>query len=302
MRMREQQINPHLFPLAPIDCSNHIMKQQRGSVFPLFNTKVACFATTHGRQTRPKFPMKHRVAKLFACECEAHEDAKLGPSAATDSAGHNAKFEVSFDCRSVCPTDSQQVSSQSQRVRKKLSSCTTIVVRIKVEQSTHTALDRRNNLHAEVWRTLTCSVTSVALHLRDERYRERRHIDQRARHREHGNVSSACALFSIQVCPHHCAATSMIILCGPSTSQHSVIRISSLRNIKCTLREVHRSDTAAKETTEKSKQYRTKLTTRVCRNFAVYHHGKHRIDAAPNHISKNWCGRINSYCFRIARG
>ena len=302
MRMREQQINPHLFPLAPIDCSNHMMKQQRGSVFPLFNTKVACFATTHGRHARPKFTMNHRIAKFFTCECEAHEDAKLGPAAATHSAGHNAKFEVSFDCRSVCPTDSQQVSSQSQRVRKKLSSCTTIVVRIKVEKSTRTPLDRRNNLHAEVWRTLTCSVTSVALHLRDERYRERRHIDQRARHREHGNVTSPCARFSIQVCPHHCAATSMIIQCGPSTSLDSVIRISSLRNIKCTLREVHRSDTAAEETTEKSKQYRTKLTTRMCRNFAVYHHGKHRIDAAPNHISNNWCGRIKSYCFRIARG
>ena len=107
MRMREQQINPHLFPLAPIDCSNHIMKQQRGSVFPLFNTKVACFATTHGRHARPKFTMNHRIAKFFTCECEAHEDAKLGPAAATHSAGHNAKFEVSLDCRSVCPTDSQ---------------------------------------------------------------------------------------------------------------------------------------------------------------------------------------------------
>ena len=252
MRMREQQINPHLFPLAPIHCSNHIMKQQRGSVFPLFNTKVACFATTHGRQTRPKFILKHRMGTPFTCEREAHEDAKFRPSTATHSAGHNAKFEVSFDCRSVCPTDSQQLSSQSRRVRKKLSSCTTIVVRIKVEQSTHTALDRRSNLHAEVWRTLTRSVTSVALHLRDERDRERRHIGQRARHREHGNVTSPCALFSIQVCPHHCAATSMIIQCGPSTSLDSVIRISSLRNIKCTLREVHRSDTAAKETTEKS--------------------------------------------------
>ena len=302
MRMREQQINPHLFPLAPIDCSNHLMKQQRGSVFPLFNTKVARFATTHGRHARPKFTMNHRIAKFFTCECEAHEDAKLGPAAATHSAGHNAKFEVSFDCRSVCPTDSQQVSSQSQRVRKKLSSCTTIVVRIKVEKSTRTPLDRRNNLHAEVWRTLTCSVTSVALHLRDERDRQRRHIDQRARHPEHGNVTSPCALFSIEVCPHRCAATSRKIQCGPKTSLDSVIRISSLRNIKCTLREVHRSDTAAKETTEKSKQYRTKLTTRMCRNFAVYHHGKHRIDAAPNHISNNWCGRIKSYCFRIARG
>ena len=181
--------------------------------------------------------MNHRIAKFFTCECEAHEDAKLGPSASTHSAGHNAKFEVSFGCRSACPTDSQQVSSQSQSVRKKLSSCTTIVVRIKVEQSTHTALERRNNLHAEVWRTLTGSVTNVALHLRDERDRERRHIDQRARHREHGNVTSPCALFSVQVCPHHCAATSMIIQCGPSTSLDSVIRISSLRNIKCTLRE-----------------------------------------------------------------
>ena len=212
MRMREQQINPHLFPLAPTDCSNHIMKQQRGSVFPLFNTKVACFATTHGRQTRPKFIMKQRKATPFTCEREAHEDAKFGPSTATHSAGHNAKFELSFDCRSVCPTDSQQVSSKSHRVRKKLSSCTTIVVRIKVEQSTHTALDRRSNLHAEVWRTLTCSVTSVALHLRDERDRKRRHIDQRARHREHGNLTSPCAHFSIQVCPHHSAATLLIHL------------------------------------------------------------------------------------------
>ena len=212
MRMREQQINPHLFPLAPIDCSNHTMKQQRGSVFPLFNTKVACFATTHGRHARPKFPMKHRVAKLFACEREAHEDAKLGPSAAAHSASRNAKFEVSFDYRSVSPTDSQKVSSESQRVRKKLISCTIIVVRIKVELSPHTALDRRSNLHAEVWRTLTCSVTSVALHLRDERDRKRRHIDQRARHREYGNLTSPCAHFSIQVCPHHCAATLLIHL------------------------------------------------------------------------------------------
>ena len=196
--------------------------------------------------------MKHRIATPFTCEREAHEDATFRPSAATHSASHNAKFEVSFDCRSVCPTDSQQVSSQSQRVRKKLSSCTIIVVRMKAEQSTHTTLHRRSNLHAEVWRTLTCSVTSVALHLRDERDRKRRHIDQRARHREHGNVTSPCALFTIQVCPHHCAATSMIIQCGPSTSQHSVIRISSLRNIKCILQEAPPSGTATEETTEKS--------------------------------------------------